>query len=71
MTVLQSILHGNVGNSILFLINATAWETLFEKVLQRYYCMPSGDFKQFDKGIKQITLVLLHPTSLNIINNTA
>lgn len=35
MTVLQGILHGNVGNSIQFLINATAWKTLFEKVLQR------------------------------------
>lgn len=34
MTVLQGILHGNVGKSILLLINATAWETLFEKVLQ-------------------------------------
>lgn len=35
MTVLQGILHGNVGKSILLLFNATAWETLFEKVLQR------------------------------------
>lgn len=35
------------------------------------YCILLCDLKQFDKGIKQITLVLLHPTSLNIMTNTA
>lgn len=35
------------------------------------YCILSGMFNQFTQGIKQITLVLLHTTALNIVHNAA